>query len=65
MDLFINQTGVVRRTARCPETVARAIATGKIKADALLLNGDKHSLLFRADRLPELRRALGPETEAR
>jgi hypothetical protein len=65
MIAYVNQTGLSRKAARCPETIARKLAEGIIAPDAVLVVGERQHALFAVNRLAELRRALGPETEAR
>jgi hypothetical protein len=62
MKTYVNQMTLVRKSGRCPETVARKIAAGTIAPDAVLLIGGREALLFDSERLPELRKALRAET---
>jgi hypothetical protein len=62
MDVFLSQSTLERRTNKCHRTIADRIATGVIVPDAVAVLGTKEVLLFKADRLTDIRRALALDT---
>jgi len=65
MKTFLSQTTLARRLNLPPATLANRIRERGVEIDGVVMNGNKNSSIFDAEKLPQLRSVLVPQSPER